>query len=83
MSVPTVTLNRFTRCTATSGNNFRQHVKGYHGSGFKSLCGIIYKWPKQCREHQVDCDDCKSIRKERKEKPVNPNHFKDRKTWKM
>ena len=63
-------------------SNFRQHVKGYHGSGFKSLCGITYKWPKQRREHQVDCDDCKSIRKERKEKPVNPNHFKDHKTWK-
>ena len=63
-------------------SNFRQHVKGYHGSGFKSLCGITYKWPKQRRVHQVDCDDCKRIKKERKEKPVNPNHFKDRKTWK-
>ena len=63
-------------------SNFRQHVKGYHGSSFKSLCGITYKWPKLRREHQVDCDDCKSIRKERKEKPVNPNHFKDHKTWK-
>ena len=63
-------------------SNFRQHVKGYHGSGFKSLCGIKYKWPKQHRAHQVDCDDCKRIKIERKEKPVNPNHLKDRKTWK-
>ena len=40
------------------------HWKGVHGGGFVSRCDkFTFKWPGAHHIHQVDCDECKEIKK--------------------
>ena len=49
-----------------------QHLQGKHGNGAITLCGIKYKWPDSKYRHQVDCDECKELKKKQQEKPEYP-----------
>ena len=62
---------------------YRQHCKGIHEGGFKTRCGVMYKWPYQHAKHQTECLECKRILKERNNLPDNPRPYKQRKLAKL
>ena len=49
-----------------------QHLQGKNGNGAITLCGINYQWPDSKYRHQVDCDECKELKKKQQEKPEYP-----------
>ena len=53
--------------------HLKQHLQGKHGNGAITLCGIKYQWPDSKYRHQVDCDDCKKLKKKQNEKPEYPH----------
>ena len=53
-------------------SNFNQHRKGSHGTGFKSRCGKVDKWPELRKKHQEECEECKNILLAKQTKPENP-----------
>ena len=38
--------------------HLKQHIRGMHGEGWTTRCGIQYQWPGSMYNHQKDCDDC-------------------------
>ena len=52
--------------------HLNQHLQGKHGNGAITLCGIKYQWPDSKYRHQVDCDECKELKKKQQEKPEYP-----------
>ena len=58
-------------------SNFRQHMRGIHGTGWRALCGHLCQWLYIHSKHQKECPKCQAIIEERANKPVNPRKF----TW--
>ena len=51
----------------------KQHMQGKHGKSAITLCGIKYQRADSKYCHQVDCDDCKKLKKKQKEKLEYPH----------
>ena len=53
-------------------SNFNQRRRDSHGTGFKSRCGKVDKWPELRKRHQEECEECKNILLAKQTKPENP-----------
>ena len=42
----------------TDRGSYKQHMKGKHGDGYKSLCGVTYAWPDGKNSHEQNCELC-------------------------
>ena len=42
----------------TDRGSYKQHMKGKHGDGYKTLCGKTYAWPDGKNAHEQGCDLC-------------------------
>ena len=67
--------------TFNTYSNYRQHMKGKHlPPSLKSYCGKMFVWPYQRTSHQMECEDCKKIKKDRDDELVDhPRHLPIRK----
>ena len=62
-------------------SNYNQHHRGLHGPGYVARCGKKCKWPSERKIHQMECEECKRIFRERHSKPKNPRQKKFRKRF--
>ena len=56
--------NKFLLSTNTH-TNLQQHIRGAHGSGCVSPCGIRYSWPPKMFRHHKKCVQCQNIMKKK------------------
>ena len=45
--------------------NLQQHIRGAHGRGWVSPCGIKYSWLPKMFRHQKKCQKCKLIKQKK------------------
>ena len=58
--------------TFNTYSNYRQHMKGKHlPPSLKAYCGKMFVWPYNRTSHQMECEDCKTIKNDREEKLVD------------
>ena len=52
-------------CDINTEPTLCQHVRGHHGPGWLSPCGIKHSWPAKMFWHHHKCDKCKDIKEKR------------------
>ena len=62
-------------------SNYNQHRRGLHGPGYVARCSKKCKWPSERKKHQMECEECKRILRERNSKPKYPHIKKFRKRF--